>query len=210
MAKKRLLTKRKTAKTLKISLVELLVDWLNSGEPEGWQYRELVGEVVEKLNALRPAQKLFRKAPIESGKVGVPQGAEYHPSSAGRSFYIVYRSPVAEQWASQLRQLNESISRCFARPRFAFPVRDGWTVAWHADSDFGKHLARVVNNAGLIAHVRRCANCRKWFYADRLNQTCCSKKCRNEKYAKSPKGQARTRTRMKAYMRKRRQKKGKR
>lgn len=209
MREKRPLTARKRQRILWFRFAQPLVDWLNSKTPNELGHRERIGRVIEKLNALRPPQKRFRKARGEREKVGVPQGAEYGAFPGDSSFHIVFKAPEAERWISELRQLNQSIKDCLAHPRFGLPIGDGWTVGWQADSDFGKHLGRVVSSAGVISRVRRCANCTKWFLAARRNQLCCTERCRKDKYAKSPEGKARTAKRMKKYMRKVRQEKRK-
>lgn len=179
-----------------------MVDWLNRKTPDQREDRERIGGIIEKLNALRPPLKRFRKAPSETGKLGIPQGAEYHTYRGGMSFYLTFPAGPAQEWLFELDQLNQNIKDCFAYPRFEFPVGDGWTVVWRANSDFGKVLVLLIRNAGVIAHVRRCATCGRWFYANRLNQLCCTERCRKDKYAKSPEGRARTAERMKHYMRK--------
>lgn len=201
MARKRPLTKRKSPKILEFNWARGLVDWLNSNALDDQAHRVRIARMLEKLNALRPPQKCFRKALGEKEKVGIPQGAEYGTHPGEGSFYVlVSASPEGERWASQMAQLNKSIRDCFA-PHFYLPVGDGWTILWDADSSFGRHLGRVISHAGVIARVRRCANCTKWFFAARRNQLCCTERCRKDKYAKSPEGKARTAARMKKYMR---------
>jgi hypothetical protein len=86
---------------------------------------------------------------------------------------------------------DEGKYKTFAEPRWLF----GWYS--HAGARAAEMIFRIVRlgERGLLARVRRCTRCKKWFFAKFNHQRFCGKKCQLQHYQTSEEWKQRRRER---------------
>lgn len=167
----------------------MLAVWLNN--PDKPRQAKRVTALIEEIN------DLTKTSPRK------PKGIEGRVTQKVRAKRRRRQQTVEEMyWVMRLINLNLSFQGLHFRPEFQTPLRDNsWKIDWKPTSEFAAHvwvIARMGEH-GWLWRVRRCAECKHWFYARKRDHEHCSDKCRQKPYRKSSKGKRTRKKYMKKY-----------
>lgn len=97
--------------------------------------------------------------------------------------------PLQPNAKEPFKRIDAELSRLRLTPSLYFPTRNGWMRGWdlqrayagadHIPEDW-QQLAVIVDLAalGLLAKVRACSRCKRWFFGKREDHQFCSTNCR--------------------------------
>jgi hypothetical protein len=161
-----------------------LVEWLDDAEPQGIggekdespaeaRTRKRIAQLVQDLN--RSAETYIRE--------GKPDTALTEKIDEELSRYALRIKTFQVQ--------DEGKHKTFAEPKWIF----GWYSS--AGARAAEMIFRIVRlgERGLLARVRKCTRCERWFYAKFNHQRFCGKKCQLQHYQTSEEWKQRRRER---------------
>jgi hypothetical protein len=169
-----------------------LVRRLNADERESYLDQSQLAELIGNINAL---DELAERA-------GYPHGD---------------RNEIVGALGSKARELQRCIDRQMdgvrLSPVFIGPTKRGWIRLWRTTENYSGNanpLRRAVFDGAVLAildlaergklrNVRRCEECRQWYFARKRRQRFCKDKCRLADHRASPAGKAKWAAYMRRY-----------
>lgn len=134
----------------------------------------------------------------------------------GKKMFVPLSDPFEYvRHAEVLFQVNKAIARIYkVVPQFGNQIGNRWVLNWmcgkgpEAEAAHAAHQIVHLAEKGLLYRVRRCGNCRKWFFARFNHSRFCTVVCQQKGYRSSPEWKAHRREYMKEYTRKNYQRRG--
>jgi hypothetical protein len=142
----------------------------------------------------------MRKTPVSNKELGEAL-AKWMNIDTGETVccYATSRARILD--SQGFRDMNYTIEpQEWAWKSFPKDAKKILSYHFHLDSQPILDAICKLNDAGLDGRLRRCANCKEWFYAGRKDQWCCKTRCQ-EAYSrfKNPEFRAKNAKRMQDY-----------